>query len=296
MHYPYFEPFFLSLPFRSQQKRVVTVHDLTPFVFKEHFPAGLKGKLRWQLQKYLLGKSEEVITDSECSKRDIIRFTNIPEEKINVVYLSAGEEFKRIKNQESRIKKIKRKYKLPEKFVLYVGDVTWNKNLPRLLEAATKANTKLVIVGKAIIDKNFDKNNPWNQDLVKVQKYIALHDNILALGFVSSEELVLIYNMATLFCMPSLYEGFGLPILEAMRCGCPTISTKEGSLPEIGGEAVMYVDAYDSESIAKGIKKLIENPSLQEYLRQKGYEQSALFTWEKTSKDTIRVYEKIAAK
>jgi len=292
IHYPYFEPFFLTLPIRKKFKTVVTVHDLTPLVFPEHFPSGIKGELKWVLQKYSLQKADAVIADSICSKKDIIRYAKVPEDKIHVVYLAAGEEFKKME-KSSILGSIRKKYNLPDKFVLYVGDVTWNKNLPRLIEAVMKINVPLVMVGKALIEKNFDRNNPWNQDLVKVQELANDDKRIIRLGLVPTEDLVSIYSLATVFVMPSLYEGFGLPILEAMSCGCPVVASKGGSLAEVVGEAGRYIDSYDIDSIAKGISEVFNSASLQKELSQKGIIQSKKFTWKKTADETMSVYKSV---
>ncbi len=293
VHYPYFEPFFLTLPLVKNRKSAITIHDLTPLVFSNAFPRGIRGEIKWQIQKKLLERADVIITDSECSKKDITRYTGIPDKKINVVYLAAGEQFKRIKNQESRIRDLKTKYGLPERFVLYVGDVTWNKNLPRLIEAIKKINATLVMTGRTLASKDFDRNNPWNQDLVRVQELAKDDKRIIRLDFVPTGDLVFLYNMATVFAMPSLYEGFGLPILEAMSCGCPVVTSKEGSLEEIAKDAAFYVDAYNVESIAKGIKQLFASDSLRREFSKKGLEQAKKFSWKKTAEDTLKVYKKV---
>lgn len=293
IHVPYFEPFFLTLPFRNLRKTVVTVHDLIPFVFPTHFPSGLRGAVKWEVQKRLLGRAAAIITDSESSKRDIVKYANIPEEKVEVVYLAASEVFKKVDNT-SIPGSIRKKYKLPEKYVLYVGDVTWNKNLPRLIEAIKRINVPLVMVGKALLEKNFDIHNPWNQDLVKVHNLSEGNKFIKRLGFVATEDLVAIYNLATVFAMPSLYEGFGLPILEAMSCGCPVVTTKEGSLGEVGGDAVYYVDPQSIESIANGIGEVFSRKELQRTFSRKGLERAKQFSWKKTAEETVIAYQRIA--
>ncbi len=291
VHFPYFEPFFLTLPFKKSSKTVVTVHDLTPLVFPDHFKVGLRGRLKWEIQKQVLKRVDNIITDSQCSKKDIIKHTGISGSKVHVVYLSAGEEFKKVQSSEYKVQSLRTKYNLPEKFALYVGDVTWNKNLPRIIEGVKDADIPFVMVGKALSEKDFDKFNPWNQDLVKIQKTIEGNKNFLRLGFVPTKDLVLLYNIATVFIMPSLYEGFGLPILEAMSCGCPVVTSKEGSLPEIAGEAAFYVDAYDGKNISKGIKKVFSEKKLQRDLSQMGLSHVKNFSWEKTAKETISIYE-----
>jgi glycosyltransferase involved in cell wall biosynthesis len=290
VHYPYFEPFFLTLPLFSKFRKIVTIHDLTPLVFPEHFKSGLRGILKWQIQKLAVQNSSMVITDSESSKKDIVKYTGINDDKVKVVYLSAGEEFRKLDdgNWESEIRE---KYHLPEKFALYVGDATWNKNLPRLIEAVSKANVPLVMVGKALTDKEIDIQNPWNNDLTKARKLAEENKNVLRLGFVSQEDLIALYNAATLFVMPSIYEGFGLPVLEAMSCGCPVVASKGGSLGEVVDKAGEYVDPYDIGNISEGIKKVFNEPALQEKLSQKGIIQSGKFTWKKTAEETMRAYK-----
>lgn len=293
IHYPYFEPFFLTLPLFSKKKFLVTIHDLTPLVFPKYFPAGIKGKIKWNLQKVILKRARAIITDSNSSKKDIIRFVGINEEKVRVVYLAAGEEFKILKDNNI-LQKISKKYNLPQKFALYVGDVTWNKNIPSILEAVKNADVPLVIVGKTLADDNFDRNNPWNRDLLKAKDLLKNNKNIFVLGYISQEDLVSLYNLATVFVMPSLYEGFGLPILEAMNCGCPVVVSKEGSIPEIAGDAAEYVDAYKIDSIAEGIKKVFSDKTLQEKLSSRGILQSSKFSWKKTARETFRAYETVA--
>lgn len=298
VHYPYFEPFFLTLPLFSKNKMVVTVHDLIPLVFPENFKIGLKGELKWQVQKIALKNANAIITDSTSSKKDIVKHAGINDSKISVVYLAASEDFKIIhpsasSGSEFRIQNLRKKYKLPEKFVLYVGDVTWNKNLPRLIEAVKKINAPLVLAGNALVQENIDLSNPWNKDFTKVLKLIDGDKRIIRLGFIPREDLVLLYNIATVFAMPSIYEGFGLPVLEAMNCGCPVVTSKEGSIPEVAGDSVFYINAYDCENIAKGIKVIYENKDIQERYSTKGLIQAKKFSWKKTAKATVKVYESI---
>lgn len=297
-HYPYFEPFFLTLPLFSKYKTIVTVHDLTPLVFPEHFGVGLRGRLKWQIQKFALGQTSRIITDSESSKRDIIKYAGINASKISVVYLAAGEEFQKVQNPsirqaQDKCQMLREKYGLQDKFILYVGDVTWNKNLPRLVVAVQKANIPMVMVGGALINENTNLNNSWNKDLVEVRKLIKEDQRITTLGFIPKENLILLYNMAAVFVMPSIYEGFGLPILEAMSCGCPVVTSKEGSVPEVAGDAAFYVDPYNTDSIAEGVLEVFSNQKLQEELSKKGLARAKKFSWKKTAEETTAVYKKV---
>jgi len=291
VHFPYFEPFFVSLPLINSVKTVVTIHDLTPIVFKKHFPVGIRGELRWQLQKFLASRTDFIITDSQASEKDIHAIIKKSKSKTEAVYLAAGDEFGIIKDKD-RLEQVMERYKLPQKFVLYVGDATWNKNLPNLINAVEKLNIPLVLVGKAIASKNFDERNPWNKDLMIVKEKISKNDKLHALGFVPSDDLAAIYNLATVFVMPSLYEGFGLPVIEAMKSGCPVVASSLGSLGEIAGDAALLVDPISSDDIASKIKKVYEDYDLQKKLILKGTKRAENFSWEKTAKKTIEIYEK----
>lgn len=296
VHYPYFEPFFLTLPLKRMHKTVVTVHDLTPLVFPKLFPVGLKGVVKWRIQRLALKGVEAIITDSIASQKDIVRLVGVREKRVSVAYLAAGEQYRVLDKDNPLRKKVRQKYHLPEEFVLYVGDVTANKNLPRLVAACVESHVPLVMVGKSLAQETFDTSNVWNADLVTVKNMVKNHTNIHLVGFVESEELVALYNEATVFAMPSLYEGFGLPILEAMASGCPVITSHGGSLSEVAQDAAYIVDEYSQESIAAAIQDIFFSKEIQKELREKGLKQVKKFSWDKTAQETIRVYEKVFAK
>lgn len=291
IHFPYFDPFFITLPGKLPTKSIVTVHDLMPLVFPEHFPAGIRGRIKWLIQKSRLKKADLIITDSDCSRRDVVDIVKIPENKARTVHLAANPKFVRLKAEDLR--DARRKFSLPESFLLYVGDATWNKNLPRLIEAVKKTKFKLVMVGKVWETAEKISSNPWDDDLRKVFKVIENDSQFIRLGFVSDEGLVALYNMATAAVMPSIYEGFGLPILEAMSCGCPVITTREGSLPEVAGDAVLYVDYKSEESIKGGIERVFSETQFRKELLNKGLIQAKKFSMEKMMKNLVHAYEEI---
>lgn len=294
IHYPYFDPFSLTLPFLSIKKSIVTVHDLIPLVFQNHFEVGLRGSVKWFIQKKLLKNVKAIITDSNCSKKDIIRLTDIQNDKIHVVYLAISDSFRKIKDK-NLLKKIKAKYNLPENFVLYVGDVTWNKNVPRLIEALKTLDIPVVLVGKTITKKIFDQSNSWNSDLTKIHRLTDGNPNFLKLGFIGQDDLIGIYNLATVLAIPSYYEGFGLPILEAMQCGCPVVTSERGSIPEVGLDAVVYIDPENTESIRDGIKSVLNDKRFRDELSKKGIERAGDFTIKKFIENTVAVYSSFNA-
>ncbi len=296
LHFPYFDPFFLTFPLIKKKKTVITIHDIIPLAHGKEFPAGIKGNLKWQINKRILLSADGIITDSKASRNALNKLLNYPNEKTYVVPLGVSSDFKKIKLSNFDIKTIKEKYSLPDRFLMYVGDVTWNKNLPRLIEAINLIhNIPLVMVGRAITEKEFDKSNSWNRDrnyLIKNTENKLFHK----LGFVPTTDLIMLYNLADALVMPSLDEGFGLPALEAMSCGCPVIISHEGSLPEVGGEAALYVDAYSTENIKKTLEKVWTDSELRKRLSTKSIEQSRKFSIEKMIRDTVSAYEIINEK
>lgn len=290
LHIPYFEPFFFSIPPIFNKKVVFTIHDLTPIAFNKHFPVGLKGMMMWNIQKVFIPYVAAVIADSYASKKDIVRLTGIADKKVHVVHIAADSIYNEKVSIEYK-KVVKKKYDLPDKFLLYVGDATWNKNLPRLFSAITKQSLPLIVVGKTLAGDNFDQNHPWNHDLGIARNYIKQNSQFKALGYIPNEDLSVIYRLSSALLMPSLYEGFGLPILEALMCGCPVICSSEGSIPEVGGDAVLYIDPYNTDSIVDGINTLNSNKKLRDDLIEKGYIQAKKFSTKKMIEDTISVYK-----
>ena len=289
LHYPYFDPFFPTLPLKKVKPTITTVHDLIPLKFPRHFPRGIRGEIKWQMQKLSLKSSTGIITDSKSSKKDIYEITGFDQQNIHVVYLAPDEEFKVLKKEN--LHNIAKKYNLPQNYVLYVGDLNWNKNLPGLINAYSKLKEKdyfLVIVGKAFLNKNLTERI----DLVKLIKKLNLYPKVKFLGFIPTKDLRAVYNLAEVYCQPSFYEGFGLPVLEAMACGCPVVSSDTSSLPEISGEAALLVKPQ-TEEIAKGLKKIISNIDLQKKLINKGLRQASKFSWQKTARQTLEIYSSV---
>ena len=204
IHYPYFDLFFHTLPIKKSAGRVVTIHDVIPLIFPKYFPIGVRGGINLFLQKWALKNADLVICDSKTSQEDIIRKLSIPKEKIKVIYLAPGENFKKDENH-SNFKKTSGKFNLPKKFILYVGDVNWNKNLLGLIEAVKIAKVDLVMIGQSLKDETI----PETKNLMSLAKKLNLDKKIHRLGFVTEAELISIYNLASLTVLPSYYEGFG---------------------------------------------------------------------------------------
>ncbi|MFA4827223.1 MAG: glycosyltransferase family 1 protein [Candidatus Shapirobacteria bacterium] len=290
IHYPYFDPFFLTLPYRSKTPFIVTVHDLIPRQFKSHYPVGIKGEIKWLIQKYRLNKAKYLITDSHCSKFIINNLTGYPTDKIYVTYLSSNADFKPLNNQKDLLS-LKNRYHLPDKFILYVGDVNWNKNLPTLVSACLDLKFPLAIAGSAANQKEII-SHPWNHDLIWLQKQASLRpDSIILTGFVSTQELVGIYNLATIYCQPSFAEGFGLPLVEAMKTGCPVVYGQESCLDEIMDQNGVMFDPHSIADLKLSLKKLWSDKNLLEKYRSLGLKRAKFFDWQKTALQTLAVYK-----
>ncbi len=309
IHFTAFNPFFISIPFSKPRnsKFVLTIHDMIPLIYPEHYKPGLRGSLRFMVNKFLIRKNvDAIITISETSKKDICRFLGIRPEKVFVTYLAPRVIFGR------NLLRPDKDYKLPGKFALYVGDINYNKNIPVLIKACKMADIPLVIVGKQALDiedRGIDLrtlNGPMDfarylfgkphPELAHYEELLASFRNnkkIIRLGFVSDNDLVNIYKKASVYCQPSLYEGFGLPVLEAMLAGTPVVASKIQCLVEIAEGAALFADPNNPEELARKIKEVVENNSLRQQLIKAGLDITRNFSWEKTARRTLETYAKV---
>lgn len=293
VHVPFFEPYFFGLPIKVAGKLIVTIHDATRLVFPEQFPAGPRGKTEWFLQKLFLKKIDHVLTDSGASKKDISGLMRIPDGKITVTYLAADQAFKPLADHDF-LARVAKKYNLPSKFALYVGGANWNKNVLSLCQACAKLNLPLVLVNKIWTDEAIDRSNLETQQLDLVRGFVDDNPLFLRVGFVPTDELVAIYNLAGVYVQPSHYEGFGLPLLEAMSCGTLTVANRTSSLVEIGGESSVYLESSDSEAIKSAITKVLGwSKAKKDAVRKTSLNEAKKFSWEKTARTTLETYKKV---
>ncbi len=300
VHYPWFDFYFHTLPIKKQFKTVVTIHDVIPLLFLSYLPVGIKGKFNLLLQKASLKSCKNIITDSKVSQEDIAKVLKIKKEKISVVHLAANENFKLL--SDTKVLYVKRKYNLPDKFLLYVGDANWVKNLPFLIQGFKDlikdpdfSSLKLVLAGGVFLKKVENIDHPELKSLKEVNQLIQAGDlekNIIRPGNLGLEDLVCFYNLATAYVQPSLYEGFGLTLLEAFSCGTPVISSNRGSLSEVGGDAAVYFDPTNRDQFVSLLKEVISNKSIQNKLSKLGFSRIEKFSWDKTIEETVKVYLK----
>ena len=273
-----------SILYSSGFKKIITIHDLVPLIFPN--TTSLFDIVNLKVVQMLKRNIDAVIVPSENTKRDVIKFFRIPNDKIKVIPYGRDERFRLIKDREE-LENVRLKYKLPDKFVLFVGTLEPRKNIKNLIKAYYKLKKKgirhkLVIVGK----------RGWKyKQIFDVWKSLDLGGDVMFVDYVENEYLPFIYNLADLFVYPSLYEGFGLPPLEAMACGCPVVVSNTSSLPEVVGDAGIKVDPYNIDEIADAMYKILINDDLKDELVKRGLKRAKLFSWEKAAKETLKMYE-----
>jgi len=271
-------------------RSVVTIHDCIHLMFPQYLPNRMAFTYARTSIALAARRATRVMTVSESSKRDILRFVDVKPEKIDVIYNAFDERFG-VEPIEEDVVRVRERYQLHDEFVLYAGNVKPHKNLERLIEAYDLVRKrgldrlKLVMIGD------------------EISKYAALrravhqhqlHKYVRFLGYLPEETLAVMYRLAGVFVFPSLYEGFGLPPLEAMASGTPVVTSNASSLPEVAGDAAVLVDPYSPQAIADGIYQVLTDESVRRSLRRKGLARAAQFSWEQSVRRVREIYGEAA--
>jgi glycosyltransferase involved in cell wall biosynthesis len=278
------------LPYLRSCRTVFTLHDL---IFRL-YPATHTRLNRWFLtlmMPFFLRRADHVIADSAASAQDAMRLYNLDPQRTTVIHAGVNPSFRPVTDGQAH-ERVRAQYGLPQRFVLSVGTIEPRKNLSTLLRAfamlptatATDHDTKLVIVGK--------KGWLYQQTLDLVDA-LDLTGRVHFTGFVTDDDLPVVYSMSDLFVYPSLYEGFGLPVLEAMACGAPVITSNVSSLPEVAGEDAILVDPLDVDGLKAALLHLLQNEALRLSLRERGIVRAARFTWQHTAQKTLDLYSQL---
>ena len=278
------------LPIGVTCPSVVTIHDCIHLMFPQYLP----NRRAYLYARTVMGlaarRADAILTVSEASKRDILRFFGVKPEKVVVVQNAIDERFWAVPEDDA-VARVRERYQLEHGFVLYAGNIKPHKNLLRLIEAFADIRgtdfeeLKLVIIG--------DEISKWPELRRAVHRH-HLHKHVRFLGYVSDDTLAILYRLAAVFVFPSLYEGFGLPPLEAMACGAPVVTSNVSSLPEVTGHAAVLVNPHDTGSIVEGVRRVLTSPSLQRSLRRQGPERARQFSWERSVTMTRDLYERVA--
>jgi glycosyltransferase involved in cell wall biosynthesis len=280
------------LPAGVRCPSVVTIHDCIHLMFPQYLPNRLAYAYARAQMWSAARRSDCILTVSEASKRDILHLFNVPPEKIVVVYNAIDSHFANTPSEDA-VTRVRERYQLDHKFVLYVGNIKPHKNLVRLIEAFDELrqgdleDLKLLIIGDQI------SRLPALRRAVHRHK---LHKQVRFLGYVGDDQLAILYRLASVFVFPSLYEGFGLPPLEAMASGTPVVTSNVSSLPEVVGDAAVLVNPYDVDAIVDGLRRVLTDPVLAADMRRKGIERAREFSWERSVAKTWAVYQTIAGK
>jgi glycosyltransferase involved in cell wall biosynthesis len=272
-------------------RSVVTIHDCIHLMFPQYLPNRLAHGYARASIVFAARRATRVITVSESSKRDILRFVDIPPEKIDVIYNSYDERFG-IEPKQDDVVRVQERYQLQGKFVLYAGIVKPHKNLERLIEAFDLVRKRgLEDLTLVLIGDDISKYTALRRAVHRHQ----LHKQVRFLGYMPHEALAVMYRLASVFVFPSLYEGFGLPPLEAMASGTPVVTSNVSSLPEVTGDAALLVDPYDPSAIADGIRQVLTDEPLRQRLKLKGLERARQFSWEASVRRVREIYEQVAS-
>ena len=276
-------------PFWQPCPAVFTVLDLAII----RYPQAFDPLWRWYTLVALqlaLPRAEAVIAISESTRQDVIRYIGLPSDRVRVIYCGYDKGFRPIEDREL-LAAVRLKFGLPERFILNVGTLEPRKNVPRLLEAFQRLKSeygiphKLVIVGE----------RGWRyDDIFRHVQQSRLEQEVIFTGHVDADDLPALYCAAELLAFPSLYEGFGLPLLEAMACGCPIVTSTVSSLPEVVGNAALCVDPYDARALAEAMAVLLLQPEKRAALVDRGFERAKLFSWEHAAAETVEIYTQIA--
>lgn len=274
-----------GIPVSSRFKTVATVYDLIPLAFPQHLRGlSLDQRIGYRTSLRRLRQADHLIAISEFTRQDVGSRLGIDPERITTVPL-AVDPAAFAEPGEKPANAVRDRYRLPEKYALYVGSLETHKRVPLAMEAAARARTPLVIVGR--------HSEEQQRQLAEVVDRLHAGPYIHYLGYVPAEELAVLYRDARTFVFPSVYEGFGLPILEAMAACCPVITTSAASLPEVAGDAALMVPPDDPEALAKALRRIAEDDDLRGTLIESGVERASGFTWEKTARRTVEVYERV---
>jgi glycosyltransferase involved in cell wall biosynthesis len=297
----YHSPYYL-MPYLPGLRTVLTVYDVIPLRHPEH--SSVRARLLFRLTTALaLLSAAQVLAISEAARQDFVADFRVPAGRIRAIPLAADPAFRPQPPQV--IEEVRRRYNLPDRFVLYLGSNKPHKNLVRLVQAWRHAGCRLQVAGsqvpvsRLVIAGAWDPRYPEARMLAEqgnnLQPSTFNLQSIVWLGRVPEADLPALYAAAAAFVFPSLYEGFGLPVLEAMACGAPVVCSAVSSLPETAGDAALLVDPTDVDALAAALARVLLEPDLAADLRARGFEQAARFTWDRTAAETLSIYRQASA-
>lgn len=276
-----------TLPFVFPGKAVVTIHDLGYLYFPDAHPPKERRYLD-ATTRFSAHHATLILADSLATKTDLIRHYGVAEQKIRVVYPGVDENLAPV-HDTSELTQVRAKYGLPEKYLFFLGTLQPRKNIARLVEAFAKWRSSS---GKQEVALVLGGQKGW----LYQETWTSGVEGVILPGYIADEDVAALYSGALALIFPSLYEGFGFPVIEAMRCDTPVLCSNTSSLPELGGEAALLVNPLETDEIAQGIGQLVENPELRRQLVEKGRMQAQKFSWANAAQQAMQVLEEAAGK
>ncbi len=276
------------LPPLSRGRAIVTIHDCIHLMFPQYLPSRAAYLYARTFLWSACRQADRILTVSEASKRDIVHLLGVSEAKITVIPNAIDEGFW-VPPPEEEVQRIRARFQLDRPFLLYVGNVKPHKNLERLIEAFHLVRQRKIDLTLLIIGDEITRYTALRQAVHRYQ----LHKYVRFLGYVPDQTLAILYRLATAFVFPSLYEGFGLPPLEAMASGTPVVTSNVSSLPEVVGDAAQLVDPYDPASIAEAIERVVCDPTLRAQMVERGHLRAREFSWERSVRRIREIYTEV---
>ncbi|HEY1292571.1 MAG TPA: glycosyltransferase family 1 protein [Chloroflexota bacterium] len=288
LHCPYW-----SNPVWSPWPTVVTVHDVIQFVLPEYAWRKIS-RLYFGMVSVAARRAQAVITVSECSKRDIMKIIGLPAERIHVIGNAVDPSFYPVRDAWL-LANTRERYGIAPRFVLYFGGFDLRKNVPRIIEAYGRLPETLRREYQLVIAGRYQHlGHPLYPDPRETVRRLGLDGSVIFTGQIREQDKAPLYSAATVYMFPSLYEGFGMTVLEAMACGTPVLTSNLSALPEVVGDAGALVDPYSADAISSRLAELLESQSTRDELSRRGLERARHFTWPQVAEQTVRVYREIA--
>jgi glycosyltransferase involved in cell wall biosynthesis len=283
LHSPDFIP-----PQWGGRRKVITVHDLNFIFYPQFLTQGSMAYYADQIERAVL-VADHISADSHATRHDLIEQLRVPPEKITTVHLAANPLYERV-YEEAAVSATLQKHNLPRDFILFVGTLEPRKNLPFLI----RAYNDLLAQGEIDVPLILVGGKGWlNEEVFATIDELNLHEKVRHLSGIFDEELAHLYHAAGVLVTPSHYEGFGLPALEAMHCGCPVIVSNRGSLPEVAGEAGMQLPLDDEAVWTDGLRRVLTDAALRQKMIERGHAQAKTFTWQKAAEMTLQIYKNV---
>jgi len=278
----FFVPNFHFISWSDSCRKVITVHDLSFLSFPEFFTARMRLRHKLIIKSGILKRADMIIADSFSTKDDLISLLEVPEEKIKVVHLGVEQKYFTEPGADELLA-VKNKYQLPDRFILSLSTIEPRKNFAGVISAykLSRSDAALVIAG----------GRGWK--MPALGQLAGRHQQIKTLGYVDEKDKPALYRLASLLAYPSFYEGFGLPLLEAMASGCPVIGGANSSQPEVIGEGGLLVDPYNVTQIAEAMKAILDDEQLRQRLIKKGRERAESFGWDRTAAQTLEIFNNL---